>query len=66
MRIEPELGDSVVGRRRMEIERGVRVEASLNMWTKGPNDPDGIEWESEGLRGVGGSYLLTDNHPMSF
>lgn len=56
-RMEPELGDSAGESRRIEVVSGVSVDASLNKCARGFSDLDGMEWESVGVRDVGGSYL---------
>ena len=55
-----ELGDSVGGRRRIDIVNGLRAVAKENAWRSGFS-VDGMECDNVGDKVVGGSYLHTIN-----
>jgi len=54
----PELGDSEGGRRRTDTVRGASVLARVKRCESGFNTFEGIEWLMDGVKPVGGSYLM--------
>ena len=56
-RNEPELGDSEGESRRMESVSGASEDARVNACRRGLRTLPGMEWESEGAKAVGWSYL---------
>jgi hypothetical protein len=54
----PELGDSEGARRRIDTVRGVSVLARVKRCGNGFNTFEGIEWLMDGVKLVGGSYLV--------
>lgn len=54
-----ELGDSEGARRRIDNVRGESVRARVNRCDNGLNTFEGIGWLMDGMKLVGGSYLVT-------